>query len=76
MVHMPLEPQLARAVLAALEHGCVAHMLTVAAMLTIDTLFHSEKPPRERTAGDDARIAQKQELLVRRLLFLPARLRG
>jgi HrpA-like RNA helicase len=64
MVHMPLEPQLARGVLAALEGGCAAHMLTVSAMLTIDRLFHPEKPPKDRTDDEHARIDQKRVLLV------------
>lgn len=70
MVHMPLEPQLARAVLAALDRGCVARMLTVAAMLCIDTLFHGEKPPKDRGDADHARISRKHEILVRPA-FLP-----
>lgn len=65
MVQLPLEPQLARAVLAALDGTCAPHMLTVAAMLTIENLFHTEKPPRNRSDAENARMTLKQQLLVR-----------
>lgn len=56
---------LGSAVLAALVLDCAAPMLTVAAMLSVDTLFRAEPLPAQRTPQDEARIAQKQELLVR-----------
>lgn len=65
MVKIPLEPQLARALLAALELGCARHMLTAAAMLSVDTLFVPERPPPLRTPAEEERIKQKQQLLVR-----------
>lgn len=65
LVHIPLEPQLARAVLASLALHCAPHMLTVAAMLSIDNLFLAERPPPARSDADNARIALKQEMLVR-----------
>lgn len=39
MVALPLEPALARALLAAAELGCVPDMLTVAAMLSAESIF-------------------------------------
>lgn len=65
MVKLPLEPQLARALLASLDLGCARPMLTAAALLSVETLFMSEKPPAARSAADDMRIKQKQEILVR-----------
>jgi HrpA-like RNA helicase len=71
MVQIPLAPQIARAVLASIELRCVAEMLTIAAMLSVETLFAAEKPPHARSEADERRIKQKQEVLVR-LCSLPA----
>lgn len=65
MVQVPLEPRLARALLAALALRCAAPALTVAAMLSVDTLFRAEPPAAARTAADEARLVEKQQLLVR-----------
>lgn len=64
MVKLPLEPQLARAMLASLEDGCAAPMLTAAAMLSVETLFMPERPPPLRSPAEEDRIKQKQKLLV------------
>ena len=64
MVEIPLEPMLARALIAALELGCAPAMLTVAAMLSAETLFRSEPPAAQRTAADAERLKQKEQLLV------------
>ena len=64
IVALPLEPMLGRAILASLELRCAPHMLTVAAMLSVETLFLSEPPPAQRTPDDEARLQQKQALLV------------
>ena len=39
MVALPLDPALARALLAAADLGCVPDMLTVAAMLSAESIF-------------------------------------
>jgi HrpA-like RNA helicase len=64
MVAMPLEPMLGRALLASLDLNCAPFMLTIAAMLSVETLFHSEPSAPHGKADDDARVKQKQEILV------------
>ncbi|KAL1511890.1 hypothetical protein AB1Y20_005172 [Prymnesium parvum] len=44
MCQLPLEPPLARALLAAEEHSCVAEMLGIAAMLSGQSAFRQMKP--------------------------------
>ena len=39
LAELPLDPQLAACVLAAPRYGCVAEMLTVAAMLSVPSVF-------------------------------------
>lgn len=65
MVKLPLEPQLGRALLASLELGCAAPMLTAAAMLSVESLFMPERPPALRSPAEEERIKHKQHLLVR-----------
>ena len=43
MVSLPLEPSLARTLIAAAQLGCLQHALTVAAMLSADSIFHGKK---------------------------------
>ena len=39
LAELPLDPPLAACLLAAPMHGCVAEMLTVAAMLSVPSVF-------------------------------------
>lgn len=39
MTHLPLDPSLCRALLAAKEMGCLKDAMTVIAMLSVETLF-------------------------------------
>ena len=46
MSPLPVEPQLARAMLAARRFGCVDEMATVAAMLSVERVYTGNGPPR------------------------------
>jgi HrpA-like RNA helicase len=63
MVAMPLEPMLGRALLASLDLHCAPFMLTVAAMLSVETFFHAE-PSTPNCTPNNTRIKQKQAVLV------------
>jgi ATP-dependent RNA helicase DHX8/PRP22 len=43
MAILPLEPSLARSLLAASEHACLPDALTVAAMLSAETIFSGNR---------------------------------
>ncbi|XP_061656877.1 ATP-dependent RNA helicase DQX1 isoform X2 [Syngnathoides biaculeatus] len=50
MSELPLEPNLAKALIAACEYDCVDELLTIAAMLTAPSCFLRPEPVREETA--------------------------
>ncbi|XP_077478725.1 ATP-dependent RNA helicase DQX1 [Stigmatopora argus] len=50
MSELPLEPHLAKALIAACEYDCVDELLTVAAMLTAPSCFLRPEPRREEAA--------------------------
>ncbi|CAG5867159.1 unnamed protein product [Menidia menidia] len=50
MSELPLEPPLAKALIAACEYDCVDELLTVAAMLTAPSCFMTTEPRREEAA--------------------------
>uniref|UniRef100_A0A665T9C5 ATP-dependent RNA helicase DQX1-like n=1 Tax=Echeneis naucrates TaxID=173247 RepID=A0A665T9C5_ECHNA len=50
MSELPLEPPLAKALIAACEYDCVDELLTIAAMLTAPSCFMTVEPSREDTA--------------------------
>ncbi|XP_070706099.1 ATP-dependent RNA helicase DQX1-like [Pempheris klunzingeri] len=50
MSELPLEPPLAKALIAACEYDCVDELLTIAAMLTAPTCFVTPEPNREEAA--------------------------
>ncbi|XP_074473308.1 ATP-dependent RNA helicase DQX1 [Sebastes fasciatus] len=50
MSELPLEPPLAKALIAACEYDCVDELLTIAAMLTAPSCFVTADPSREETA--------------------------
>lgn len=50
MSELPLEPPLAKALIAACEYDCVDELLTIAAMLTAPSCFVSPEPSREEAA--------------------------
>lgn len=50
MSELPLEPPLAKALIAACEYDCVDELLTVAAMLTAPSCFVTAEPSREEAA--------------------------
>ncbi|EFJ40817.1 DEAH-box nuclear pre-mRNA splicing factor [Volvox carteri f. nagariensis] len=52
MSGLPLEPALARALLAARELGCVREMISVAAMLSSEHVFLAGQGPGDVAAGD------------------------
>ncbi|XP_029300055.1 ATP-dependent RNA helicase DQX1 [Cottoperca gobio] len=50
MSELPLEPPLAKALIAACEYDCVDELLTIAAMLTASSCFVTAEPSREEAA--------------------------
>ncbi|XP_035995825.1 ATP-dependent RNA helicase DQX1 [Fundulus heteroclitus] len=50
MSELPLEPPLAKALIAACEYDCVEELLTIAAMLTAPSCFLAPEPSREEAA--------------------------
>lgn len=50
MSELPLEPPLAKALIAACEYDCVDELLTIAAMLTAPSCFVTADPSREEAA--------------------------
>ncbi|XP_068609289.1 ATP-dependent RNA helicase DQX1-like [Brachionichthys hirsutus] len=50
MSELPLEPPLAKALIAACEYDCVDELLTIAAMLTAPSCFLAVDPSREEAA--------------------------
>ncbi|KAM6902479.1 LOW QUALITY PROTEIN: ATP-dependent RNA helicase DQX1 [Xenentodon cancila] len=50
MSELPLEPPLAKALIAACEYDCVNELLTIAAMLTAPSCFLTAEPSREEAA--------------------------
>ncbi|XP_022600356.1 ATP-dependent RNA helicase DQX1-like [Seriola dumerili] len=50
MSELPLEPSLAKALIAACEYDCVDELLTIAAMLTAPSCFMMADPSREEAA--------------------------
>ncbi|XP_035523597.1 ATP-dependent RNA helicase DQX1 [Morone saxatilis] len=50
MSELPLEPPLAKALIAACEYDCVDELLTIAAMLTAPSCFVTAEPSREEAA--------------------------
>lgn len=50
MSELPLEPSLAKALIAACEYDCVDEVLTIAAMLTAPSCFVTAEPSREEAA--------------------------
>ncbi|KAM4719782.1 ATP-dependent RNA helicase DQX1 isoform 1-T2 [Anableps anableps] len=50
MSELPLEPPLAKALIAACEYDCVEELLTIAAMLTAPSCFLTPDPSREDAA--------------------------
>ncbi|KAK2818777.1 hypothetical protein Q5P01_024338 [Channa striata] len=50
MSELPLEPPLAKALIAACEYDCVDELLTIAAMLTAPSCFVTAEPSREEVA--------------------------
>jgi RNA helicase HrpA len=54
MARLPLEPRIARMVVAAEQHGCVKDVATIAAFLSISKIFFRPKDPLERMEADSA----------------------
>lgn len=52
MADFPMEPALAKTVLASVEHGCSSEILTIVAMLSVQTVFYR---PKEKQAAADQR---------------------
>ncbi|KAL7834686.1 hypothetical protein SRHO_G00289330 [Serrasalmus rhombeus] len=55
MSELPLEPPLAKALIAACEFDCVSEMLTIAAMLTAAPCFVTPPPNKEEAAATHRR---------------------
>ncbi|KAK5900369.1 hypothetical protein CgunFtcFv8_025331 [Champsocephalus gunnari] len=51
MSELPLEPPLAKALIAACEYDCVDELLTIAAMLTAPSCFVTAEPSREEAVS-------------------------
>ena len=47
MASFPLDPSMARMLLASVELGCVSEILTIAAMLSVPNIFHRPKQKQE-----------------------------
>ncbi|MBN3310990.1 DHX32 helicase, partial [Amia calva] len=56
MSELPLDPQLAKALIAACEFDCVSEMLTIAAMLTAPLCFVTPPPHSEKAAATHRRM--------------------
>lgn len=52
MADFPMEPALAKTVLASVDHGCASEILTIVAMLSVQTVFYR---PKEKQAAADQR---------------------
>ena len=52
MADFPMEPALAKTVLPSVEHGCSSEVLTIVAMLSVQTIFYR---PKEKQAAADQR---------------------
>lgn len=52
MADFPMEPALAKTVLASVEHECSSEILTIVAMLSVQTVFYR---PKEKQAAADQR---------------------
>ncbi|KAM9820802.1 ATP-dependent RNA helicase DQX1 [Neosynchiropus ocellatus] len=61
MSELPLEPSLAKALIAACEYDCVDEMLTIAAMLTAPCCFVVADPSREEAAVSHWRALMHSE---------------
>lgn len=55
MSELPLEPPLAKALIAACEYDCVSELLTIAAMLTAPPCFLTPAPGKEEAAATHRR---------------------
>ncbi|KAJ8395590.1 hypothetical protein AAFF_G00030710 [Aldrovandia affinis] len=56
MSELPLEPALARALIASCEFDCVSELLTIAAMLTAPSCFVTPPPQSEEAAATHRRL--------------------
>ncbi|XP_076868082.1 ATP-dependent RNA helicase DQX1 [Brachyhypopomus gauderio] len=61
MSELPLEPPLAKALIAACEFDCVSELLTIAAMLTASPCFVTPPPNKEETAAIHRRLFMHPE---------------
>ncbi|XP_066514376.1 ATP-dependent RNA helicase DQX1 [Hoplias malabaricus] len=61
MSELPLEPPLAKALIAACEFDCVSEMLTIAAMLTAPPCFVIPPPSKEEAAANCRRQLMHSE---------------
>lgn len=55
MAEFPIEPQLSKMLIASVDLGCAEEILTVVAMLSVQTVFHR---PKEKQAQADAKRAK------------------
>ena len=55
MAEFPLEPQLSKMLIASVDLGCAEEILTVVAMLSVQTVFHR---PKEKQAQADQKRAK------------------
>jgi ATP-dependent RNA helicase DHX8/PRP22 len=55
MAEFPLAPQLAKVLLASVDLGCTAEVLTVVAMLNVENVFYR---PKDKQAQADAKKAR------------------
>lgn len=62
MSHLPLDPALARSLLAARELNCTPEMLTVAAMLSAESIFLGGRPdvPSQHGGGEGPQHGQQR----------------
>jgi ATP-dependent RNA helicase DHX8/PRP22 len=58
MANFPLEPQMSRTLITAVELGCADEMITIIAMLSVPNLFYR---PKEKAAQADQKKAQFQQ---------------
>ncbi|RYH32055.1 ATP-dependent RNA helicase [archaeon] len=58
MAEMPLEPRVAKCLLSSFDHGCCEEMLTIAAMVTVEYPFISQR----RQASQESKVKLQKDM--------------
>jgi HrpA-like RNA helicase len=65
----PLEPMFGRALLAAAHFGCAEEVLTIVAMLSVDSLFHSARGAARSVSGASGENFDAEETRAGKKMF-------